>query len=332
MNKKRWNVFFYCSVFSLSLLFCINALANGELSDATANATAERPFSSGETLHYKLSYRGLLTSMIWADIADIKMTFLANKPTPNHHNGHQFVLQLSTANYTKAEIIHPVRYTYTTTLDESLQRTLLVEETDTGANNSHYFLWLDWHTSETQLFKKREKEQITSGFLGLDSAMVWEKDGERAIPEFLSHFPLIENDQTYLIHKESGDKIKNSSILDPLSMIYTLRSLNFDTEEFDTIIEIPIAVSDDIRLYRIERTGIEEIKVGGENHQTTRYKIHTDEKKDNSYYIWLSNDELKIPLRLAMKAPLGRLEVDLVKVTRIDNWGVQKVVQIGHEM
>ncbi len=101
-------------------------------SNACAETEKTLPFQAGEKLQYKLSYRGILSSMIWADIADASMEFVPNQSTLDNHRGHQFVLSLSTENYTKAEIIQPVRYTYTATLDNYLQKTLQVEEIDEG--------------------------------------------------------------------------------------------------------------------------------------------------------------------------------------------------------
>ncbi|MCW8931728.1 MAG: DUF3108 domain-containing protein [Gammaproteobacteria bacterium] len=290
------------------------------------------PFISGETLHYKLSYRGLLTSMIWADLADVKMTYLTDKKTPEQRNAYQFELFLTTEYYTKAEVFQPVRYTYTTTVDTELQRTVLVEEIDLGKNQSHDFLWLDWENKETQLFKKREKELENSGFLGMDAREVWEEDGKEPVPDFLGDYPLLADQKTYLIHKESGDKIERSQILDPLSLIYTLRATDFAStseinsglqsglqsgfkSDFNKEKEIAVVVSDDIRLYHVKKMALEELSVNGKIHEGTKYKIQTDEKKDNFYYVWLSNDEKKVPLRLAMDAPLGKLEIDLVGVS-----------------
>ncbi len=290
----------------------------------SAKANAQWPFSSGETLHYTLSYRGLLTSFIWADLADVKMTFLlnslhSNAKIPNqpllkfqfieNDINHQFILNVSTENFIKAEMIQPVRYTYITTLDAALKKTILVEEIDSGRNQSHYFLWLDWKNKQTQLFKKRELETIKSGFMNLQNKEVWEKDGALGIPDFLNIFPLLENNLSYLIHKESGDKIEYSSVLDPLSLIYLLRTMKINTK-----IKIPIAVADDIRLYSIEPMGEEELKLKADTYQSTKYKIRTDEKKEHFYYIWLNNDDKKTPLRFAMDAPLGMLKIDLIQI------------------
>jgi len=212
-------------------------------------------------------------------------------------------------------MFQPVRYTYKTIIDTALQRTVLVEETDTGDNHSHDFLWLDWKNKDTQLFKKRERIQEHSGFLGMDVKYIWENDGSADIPDFLKLFPVLDNQQTYLIHKEPGDKIKYLQILDPLSLIYIIRTPDFMSDS-SILKEIPIAVSDDIRVYRIEKLSLETLSLNGDKVQATKFKIQTNEKKDNYYYLWLSNDKYKIPLRMAMDAPLGKLEIDLVKLSR----------------
>jgi len=256
--------------------------------------------------------------MIWADLADVKMTYLTGKQTPDKKNAYQYELFLTTENYSKAEMFQPVRYTYTTTLDSTLQRVVLIEEVDNGRNQSHDFLWLDWGNRATELFKKREKKRQSNGFLGLDVAEVWEKDGKLTIPEFFGDFPLLADQKTYLIHKESGDKIEHSEILDPLSLIYSLRSIDFDAKaERQNKKQISVAISDDIRLYHVEKLILERISINGQSVLGTKYKIQTDEKKNNFYYVWLSDDEKKIPLRMAMDAPLGKMEIDLMKVTTL---------------
>ncbi len=315
LRIKQWALIFFCSVIS----FCAFAGDSSAISEKTQSVF---PFSSGEILHYKLSYRGLLTSMIWAVLADVRMTYLNDKKTPDNQNAYQFELFLSTERYSKAEMFQPVRYTYTTTLDSTLQRTVLIEEIDVGENQSHDFLWLDWQNKETQLFKKREKEQEHYGFLGMDIREVWEKDGMQSVPDFLGNFPLLADQQTYLIHKESGDKIEFSQILDPLSLIYTLRSQGFDSDSStgqgrEKIFSI--AVSDDIRQYHVIQLSQEEISINGKVYQGIKYQIQTDEKKENYYYVWFSNDKKKIPLRMAMDAPLGKLEIDLIAVTQLEN-------------
>lgn len=299
---------FYCICFCISVHFASEAVAN-------TNLSAPPPYTAGETLHYKLSYRGLLTSMVWADLADLTMHVSNSQKIPGQQHVQQFELYLSTEHYSKAELFHPVRYTYTSLVDASLQRTVLVEETDTGTNQSHDFLWLDWENNTTALFKIREKIQQHTDFLGLESKTVWEKGGSYNISDFLQHFPWLQRQQLDIIYKEPGDKIEYSQILDPLSLIYALRTLSFSSDS-DMSTEIPVAISDDIRLYQIQKQSVESFSLNGNTVQGTKFKIHTDEKKDNFYYAWLSNDAYKIPLRMAMDAPLGKLEIDLVKISR----------------
>jgi len=265
-----------------------------------------------ETLYYKLSYRGLLTSMIWADLADIKMTSIVGKHIPKkafeYTNYHQYELYLSTEHYRKAEILHPVRYTYRTIVDSTLQRTLLVEEMDSGDNDSYDILWLDWKNNSTQLFEKSKSKNA------------------KRLPEDLTNM-LLSNTQKMPIaykmpitYKKPGDKIAYAQILDPLSLLYFLRAIDFVSDSTLSattgVKEIPIVVSDDIRLYRVEKLLDEVILLNGKAMQTIKLKMVTKEKKDNNFYVWLSNDKYKTPIRMAMDAPLGMLEIKLVKIER----------------
>ena len=260
--------------------------------------------------------------MIWADIADARMTFLAHQTHIHPYHGHRFSLFLSTENYKKAELFHPVRYTYISTLDSSFKKTLLVEKMDTGKNQSHDFLWLDWPNKATQLYKKREKIITEAGgFFDLDSPEIqsWEKDGELAVPDFLNVFPLQGNKLSYLVHKESGDPIKHSQVIDPLSFIYHLRIL--DEHSLSKGVDMALAISDDIRIYRITPQGAETLQAGEHRYSSLKYSIQTDDKIDNYYTIWLSNDKQKIPLRMTMDAPLGKLRIELVAVSQSDYSG-----------
>lgn len=289
-------------IFALWLLLC----------PVLVSASTALPFPPGETLHYKLSYRGILTTMIWADIADATTTFVPNQSTLDKQHGHQFVLSLSTENYTKAELIQPVRYTYTTTLDNDLKKTLQVEETDQGKSQSHDVLYLDWVHKKTLLYKKREKETVSSGLFNLDRHDVWEADGAQEIPDFLKQYPLLDNNLSYFIFDEAGDNIRYSQILDPLSLIYHLRTLPKEIKQD----ELAIIIADDIYLYQIRQQGMEKIKVSGKEYQALKYRINTKDKPDDFFYVWISQDQHKLPVRMSMDAPLGKLEINLQQVTQ----------------
>ena len=255
------------------------------------------PFTSGETLHYRLSYQGLLTSFVWADLADVKLSFLAQTKLLDtllneKKTGHKFIVNVNTEHYLKAELIQPVRYSYTTTTDMFLEKTLLVEKIDLGRANRHEFLWLDWQAKETHLFEVNESASPAQN---------------QKIPKYFNNMQLSDSQRIQLVYKESGDKISHENILDPLSLIYYLRTQD-NIEESEKF----IAVSDDIRKYKIKFMGKETLKLNARKYQSKKYKIQTHENKDKFYYIWLSDDKKKIPLRFAMDAPLGHLSIDIV--------------------
>jgi len=221
------------------------------------------------------------------------MTFHADIKAPlSNESRHQFTLNVSSENYLKAELTHPVRFTYTTTMNDVMDKTLLVEQIDRGKNNKHNLLWLDWNNKETFLFEKKGEGKANQN----DEKKISD------IPE-----PLLVKNPADLVYKESGDKISRSMILDPLSLIYYLRTMSPDDKT-----EISIAVSDDIRIYAIEPLGKKIIEINDSQYQSRQYKIKTHEKKDNFYYVWLNDNKKRIPLKFMMDAPLGKLLVELV--------------------
>ena len=257
------------------------------------------PFVSGETLHYKLSYQGLLTSFVWADLADVELIFrdhlkLFNAPLDGNERGLQFIANVSTEHYLKAEVIKAVRYSYIATTNTDLNKTLLVENIDRGFDKRHKFLWLDWKNKTTQLFEIVAKNTA-------DEAI-------ENISGFFAQFPIAQSQKHHIAYKESGDNISRTSVLDPLSLIYYLR-----TQDEIPHNEIFIAVSDDIRKYKIEYMGKDVLELNGKNIHSDKYKIQTNKKKNKFYYVWLSDNKKRIPLRFAMDAPLGHLNINLLK-------------------
>ncbi len=290
------------------------ALASEGNDPATYNTSLDD--FSAQTFHYTLRYRGLLTSMIWADLADVSMQFskladhslrvVDKKPV------YEFSLHLSTQNYMKAELFQAVRYTYKTLLDNKLN-TLLVEESDTGDKQSHKFLWLDWQNKTLELFRRREKIPLETGFISFsDPKQVWEKDGKIPLPSFLNTISHAQNKSLDLIHKKTGDAINVSSVHDPLSLIYAIRRQASNVNSPLLSQTIAIAVSDDIRLYHVKKEAQESLIINQQNIATTKYQIHTDEKEDDYFYLWLSDDQQKRPLKMAMDAPLGEIEINLL--------------------
>ena len=58
------------------------------------------------------------------------------------------------------------------------------------------------------------------------------------------------------------------------------------------------------------------IKIADKEYQTVKYKINSKEKPDNFFYVWISQDAQKLPVKMSMDAPLGKLEIDLQGVTQ----------------
>jgi hypothetical protein len=302
---------FFCCLFLITQTYAFASEGN----DSVAHNASLDNFS-GQIFHYTLRYRGLLTSMIWADLADISIQFSKlsdhSLPLMDKKPVYEFSLHLTTQNYMKAELFQAVRYTYKTLLDNKLN-TLLVEESDMGDKQSHKFLWLDWQNKTLELFKRREKIRLETDFISFsEPKIVWEKDGKIPLPSFLNTISHSQNKPLDLIHKKTGDDINVPSVRDPLSLIYTIRMQASNISPPPLSQTIAIAVSDDIRLYHIKKEAQESLSINQQNIAATKYQIHSDEKEADYFYLWLSDDQKKIPLKMAMDATLGEIEINLL--------------------
>ena len=300
------------------LVFCIALINISTAMGFVHNETAaphtgvdNLPYHSGERLNYKLSYRGLLTSMLWVDIANAQMSFNADVLNYNQFRGHQYSLWVTTEHFKKAELIHAVRYRYSVMLDHHLNRALLVEEQDNGISQEHEILWLDWINNKTELYKRREKESKDSGLFRQQQPEKWEADGSKALPAFLAARGSLDTEDkslSYFIHKETGDDIRHQHVIDPLSLIYKLRQPEFILENST---DIAVAIGDDVRIYRVQQQGMEMLEVNSQTRPAWKYLIHTISNRDKAFYVWLSDDRQRIPLKFLMEAPLGKLVVTL---------------------
>ncbi len=302
---------------SLKLLFVTMFIVS------TANLQAEefekwdlqnREILDTEYLTYKLSYSGILTLFAWKDLAD---TAIYIQPGGNRFNGNescQLVLELSTENYTVAEIFHPVRYQWKSISSPDLKRTYLVEVVDKGRNDSHEVVWLDWLNNQFELYRKRELKLVSKNYWDDENEYAWEKDGREKLPPFLSHYPRLEGERSYLIHRKSVEGLNIESAIDPLGVVYLVRQYDF-SQGGDMLINI--TVDDEIKTYRVRFLGNENINIIGEKVATRKIEImlsNEDEAKDEGWLkLWLTDDKYRIPVRFQVDATAGKMKMEITE-------------------
>lgn len=281
-----------------------------------------REIPDTEYLSYKLSYSGIFTLFAWKDLADMAIYI---QPKSNRFNGNkscQIVMELSTENYSVAETFHPIRYQWRSTCSPDLKKAYLVEVIDKGKNDSHEVVWLDWSNRQFELYRKRELKATRKNYWDdnefwngePESDYVWEKDGKKGLPLFLSHYPKLEGERSYLIHRKSVDGLDIESAIDPLGMVYLTRQYDFSQGD-DMMIDI--TVDDEVKLYRARFLGKDTIDIGSEKVVTLKIEVmlSNEQEAENEGWLklWLSDDERRIPVRFQVDATAGEMKIEITE-------------------
>lgn len=288
-----------------------------------------RKTASTEYLGYKLSYSGLFTMFVWKNLADVVLFAQPEKGTFEGENSCEVVMKLSTENYAFAETFHPVRYQWSSTGSPDLRRTFLIETTDKGASDSHDVVWLDWKSGSFELYRKREKKSTRRSFWE-DEATIeyfWEEDGKKGLPPFLTHYPKLEGDRSYLIHDKTINGIESDGVIDPLSMIYLIRQHDFEAHG-DLVREV--TMDDEIESYRARYLDKEVLNIGFSEVPTILVEVTNNDKnmaeqEQGWLKIWLTADAKRIPVMFKLEAPAGRMRVQITETSLIDNSGTGEV-------
>ena len=267
-----------------------------------------------EQLHYRLAYRGLLTSFIWKRLADV--TF-STGPGAMEFQGtascrHTFTL--TTENYAFAELLQPVRYRWQGTVSRDMQTLYMIEEIDQGRGNEHNVYWFNWANGSVEHYRRRQKVREQPTFFDPTAAEEhWEEDGKKPLPPFLRHYPLLDGGLAPLIHKRSYKPPESRGVIDPLTMIYLLRRHDFNQGPK----MMNVAADEEVLPFRAVLKGRDTIRRNGEKVEALMVKIlpESDQYRDAGYIdLWLRDDATRIPLRFIIDAPLGHMRVELKSV------------------
>ncbi len=269
------------------------------------------PSLPSEQLHYRLAYRGLLTSFIWKRLADVTFSTAPGALEFQGMDSCRHTFTLTTEKYAFAELLQPVRYRWQGTVSRDLQTLYLIEEIDEGRDNKHDVYWFDWANAAVERYRRREKEREQHNLFDPTPAEEhWEKDGKKPLPAFLQHYPLLKGGLEPLIHKRSYRQPESRKVIDPLTMIYALRRHDFSKGPK----LMNVAADDEALPFRAVLKGREMIRQNGEEVRALKVKVvpESEEYRDKGYIdLWLRDDATRIPLRFIIDAPLGHMRVEL---------------------
>ncbi len=261
-----------------------------------------------EELHYHLSYSGLITGFIWKNLADVTLRLSPESTTFRESAAKRLSMDVSTANYSVAETLHPIRYRWESTLSEDLQRTLQVTIVDKGESDSHEIFWYDWDNHLISGFRKREQVDVSIPMFDEDPVLEWEKDTLSPPPEFISPQPDVAAGLSYLLTSQRLQDRLRTDAIDPVAMFHKLRWHDFEKQPSTTL---QILFEEELAPYVATTAGTQELSLGECTVAATRVEIHKGDEsgEDGMMTLWLSDDIHRLPLRIDVDASLGELHV-----------------------
>lgn len=286
---------------NLSILLFALALSNATVVEAS------------EKLQYRLSYSGLLTGFFWKKLADVNFNLTPELIQFRNKAACRLSMEVDTSAYLFAEMIHPVRYRWESTLSPNLQRTWLARAIDTGRSDIHEVSWYDWENSTISLFRKRKEIDKNHDSFESEPEMIWEKNNYPPPTSFIDPHPPIENDLKQLIQTDKFKRSLSKPAIDPLAMIQRARYHPFkQTKELQML----VILDEELRHYQARLKEQSPLRIGDQLHPATlKIEIEIARMEENglkgTMHLWLKDDASRLPLRIDIQAPLGMIHLEL---------------------
>jgi hypothetical protein len=278
---------------------------------------ANIPFKLGEVLNYKASFRGVITSNVWIDIANIKLTIAPEMKKIEGQSAYLFQLDLTTENFKKAEVIYSVRYHINSYVNEKLNKTLFYEETTQTRKFKHKVIWFDWKNKIGELFRNRKKTKIKKNFFQRE--YVWVKPEKDNVPvQLLKRFTDVSPGVPYLKNANDGKIALPDEVYDRLSAVQAFRKLQLKPGEK---VVVPVFSGKAVNYNQVSTEGEEVLMINNKPVKTIKLKIATShlsgvfkKSKNASLSIWLTADKRKIPVRIHAKVKYGIFGAELLNL------------------
>ena len=307
-----------CAV-GAALLLAAQAAAASDFPDWRLN---EAYVPNAENLLYTLSYRGILTAYVWAELADVAVSAPIGKRLFAGQPSCELSLRLSTEAHGFAELLRPVRYHWRSRVSPDLSRAYLTEEIDDGRRQRHRAVWLDWANGEVELYRKRQRVVIPQYTPDDEQSLGsqqyrWEDDGEKTPPAFVDTLPRIDGQLSYFVFDKAVQLPADESVIEPLASLFAARWHDFEANG-----ELPMTVSyrDEINGYRARLIGRETIALAQSTADTLRVAIRRSDEgeadKEGTLSLWLSNDPRRLPVQIVVDAGFGKLRLQITEASR----------------
>ncbi|WP_127475728.1 DUF3108 domain-containing protein [Sulfurivermis fontis] len=288
------------------------------LAGTPAWAVGEPPLhQAGERLDYRISYRGVFTAYVWKDLADMALYAFPGRERFNGAPICRATMTVDTRNYGFAEFSYPVRLRYDALAAPDLSFTHLVSDHDDGVENIHNVMWFDWEHERIKYYRKRlyvpaEPRQVGPRFSWETDEHRWEADGKERLPAFLTDYAPVGDGLSYLIHDHTRRRIREGAAMDPLTMLYALRTYDYDVRPER---EIAVVHKEQIGRYVVRLLGRETMQANGQTQEVLHVRVRKHDAAvgaPGQLDVWLADDQQRVITRFDIEAKVGLIRVDQV--------------------
>lgn len=243
-----------------------------------------------ESLSYRVYYQGLLSAMKELPIAEARLE------TQDGADGRLQIstLTLSSAAYDVVDSLYPIRYRLRSLYDRQGGQLVAAERYKRTRKLKHDLVWLDDGAGRVR-------------YLRADAA------ADARLPPALA--PWLITDR---FREQQTDPIAlMAGLLDRLTLLQALRH---GTPEAGSVLTLPVTDGETLFRYEVRQVAREVLDIGGRGHAAWKLRVEgykhlpdgSEEADHAPIYLWISDDERRLPLRFRMDHAVGDFTVEWV--------------------
>ncbi|MEJ2619003.1 MAG: DUF3108 domain-containing protein [Candidatus Thiodiazotropha sp.] len=243
----------------------------------------------GERLEYTLKFRGLITGFVELDIARVTLDVEEHMGQVMAMPTYVTNLHLTTAPYSKAELLYPVRLSYRSWLDAQELHPLIAFKTLKAGEDRAEFFWFDRQAGFAHHYQT----------------------GEEAAPSPPPKFQpvaALSNDQWSALNQTKALQMNGAQALDYMGLIHRLRSMPIESGK---PIEFATFNGKEIEWFRVDVSRERMIRAGWDK-DTFRLKLREIDPESGelgeTVEIWMSADDQRRLLRFYAERTFGAME------------------------
>ena len=258
-----------------------------------------------ERLEYTISYQGGLTAMVWLDICDAVLETSQQAVSVNGEPAYKALIEITSEPHEKMEELYPFRFQLTSFFSSDMQRSILFDKRKKTKKDRHEIIRFDWDEKVTERYKRLKPKQIAAGATNIEAG----KNKTSDLFAFLGY------DQAHFRRSGRAGQKLSTGMLDRLSLLQAVRSQKLTVGE-----EKRLTISDGKKvlnyLVRVQarealehdRQNLDLLKVRFDAFKTGKW---SGTPAHPTVYIWMTADDLRIPVRFSIDYALGTFVIQL---------------------